>query len=66
MPRVLLFLVSLLATTLFAADTPDRAVRERVVVKAPVAEVWKAWTTNDGVASFFAPGANIGSPAQGR
>jgi uncharacterized protein YndB with AHSA1/START domain len=29
------------------------------IVNAPVRAVWKAWTTNEGVQTFFAPKANI-------
>jgi uncharacterized protein YndB with AHSA1/START domain len=28
-------------------------------VKAPVTEVWKAWTTEEGVTTFFAPAARV-------
>ena len=34
---------------------PDIVVAK--VVNAPVAEVWKAWTTAEGIESFFAPKA---------
>jgi uncharacterized protein YndB with AHSA1/START domain len=34
---------------------PDIAVTK--VINAPVAEVWKAWTTAEGIESFFAPKA---------
>ncbi len=37
------------------ALAPDIVVT--AVVNAPVAEVWKAWTTPDGIESFFAPKA---------
>ena len=37
------------------ALAPDIVVT--AVVNAPVAEVWKAWTTSDGIESFFAPKA---------
>jgi uncharacterized protein YndB with AHSA1/START domain len=36
----------------------DRIVTEGIV-NAPVAEVWKAWTTSDGLASWLAPHADI-------
>ena len=39
--------------------SPDRAIRGEVVVDAPVADVWTAWTTEDGIRSFFAPDCNI-------
>lgn len=41
------------------ADVSKQVLRKSVRVKAPVGEVWKAWTTADGVKSFFAPEANI-------
>ena len=34
---------------------PDIAVTK--TINAPVADVWKAWTTTDGIESFFAPKA---------
>jgi len=37
----------------------ERAVVKQVVVKAPVEAVWNAWTTTDGIKSFFAPDARI-------
>src|SRR4030042_2061962 len=37
------------------ALAPDITVTK--VVNAPVAEVWKAWTTTEGIESFFAPKA---------
>ena len=43
-----------------AAD-PDlsRILDKQVVVAAPVAAVWRAWTTHEGAATFFAPRAKI-------
>jgi uncharacterized protein YndB with AHSA1/START domain len=37
----------------------DRVLRGAVTVAAPVEDVWDAWTTEDGVRSFFAPGAHV-------
>lgn len=37
----------------------DRVLRTRLALEAPVEEVWKAWTTEEGVKSFFAPGCRI-------
>jgi uncharacterized protein YndB with AHSA1/START domain len=47
-----------------AAQGAGNAVQERVIVKqvvvaAPLAQVWAAWTTREGVISFFAPEARI-------
>jgi len=38
---------------------PDRAIRGEVIVEASLDEVWEAWTTPQGVTSFFAPGCNM-------
>lgn len=37
----------------------QRTIRKEVTVAAPLAEVWKAWTTTEGAKTFFAPEANI-------
>ncbi len=42
-----------------AATQPDRAIRYEFVVAAPPAEVWKAWTTDAGLRSFFSPTSRI-------
>ena len=36
-----------------------RRIRKEVIVDAPRAHVWQAWTTSDGARTFFAPEANI-------
>ncbi len=38
----------------------EREIRGEVVVSAPVSQVWEAWTTEEGISSFFAPACNIG------
>lgn len=38
---------------------PDRAIAGEAVVNAPLSEVWKVWTTEEGVRSFFAPECSI-------
>ncbi len=40
------------------ADNPARVIEGEVIVEASVGEVWDAWTTEQGVTSFFAPAAN--------
>ncbi|MGH9956569.1 MAG: SRPBCC family protein [Pyrinomonadaceae bacterium] len=46
--------------TAVTARTPsDRAVRFEIVLNAPVERVWDAWTTRDGIKSFFAPDCDI-------
>jgi uncharacterized protein YndB with AHSA1/START domain len=36
-----------------------RQISYQVQVPAPISEVWKAWTTEEGVKSFFAPECRI-------
>jgi uncharacterized protein YndB with AHSA1/START domain len=45
----------------FSADTPDidRTIKLEIVVNAPAEKVWRAWTTRDGIKSFFAPDCDI-------
>lgn len=38
---------------------PDKRITKEVVVHAPPGDVWKAWTTNEGAETFFAPKTNI-------
>jgi uncharacterized protein YndB with AHSA1/START domain len=38
---------------------PLRALRKELVVTASRPEVWRAWTTNEGAATFFAPRTDI-------
>ena len=52
MKSIPLFL-SLLSLTTFAADK-ERSLEKYVEVPASRAEVWRAWTTSEGLASFFA------------
>jgi len=37
----------------------DRSIKLEIILNAPVAKVWKAWTTRDGIRSFFAPDCDI-------
>lgn len=48
-----------------AAD-PHRVIAGDVIVNAPIGEVWKAWTTEEGVRSFFAPECAIDLRVDGR
>lgn len=41
------------------ATASERALSLKVKVAAPIADVWKAWTSVEGIRSFFAPGAKI-------
>jgi len=50
------------ATLLFAATAAiatERSLDKEAVVAAPIESVWRAWTTRDGIRTFFAPDAEI-------
>lgn len=52
-------LTSLLLAAALQAQAAERALDKEVTVPAGVDAVWQAWTTTEGVTSFFAPGAEI-------
>lgn len=41
------------------SSAAERAIDKEIVVEADVDRVWDAWTTRDGITSFFAPDAQI-------
>lgn len=41
------------------ADAAERAIDKQVLVAAPIAQVWQAWTTREGIVGFMAPGAEV-------
>ena len=41
------------------AQDVHRTIRLEIVVNAPVEKAWRAWTTRDGIKSFFAPDCDI-------
>lgn len=43
----------------------ERAIHLERVVKASSDDVWKAWTTQEGIASFFAPASRVEPRADG-
>ena len=49
----LLLLLSLTATA------AERAIEKTIVVPATLDQAWEAWTTREGIISFFAPDAKI-------
>jgi uncharacterized protein YndB with AHSA1/START domain len=55
----LILVVPVLGVVPFPAVAQERALVKTATVKAPAAEVWKAWTTAAGIKSFFAPDARI-------
>src|SRR4029450_729411 len=47
------------------APAGDRVLRAEMVIGAPVEDVWKAWASEEGVKTFFAPGAHIEPRVEG-
>ena len=41
------------------AAAAERMIEKQAVVNAPIEEVWKAWTTSEGIKGFFAPEARV-------
>ncbi|HEV2219655.1 MAG TPA: hypothetical protein VGV08_03745 [Casimicrobiaceae bacterium] len=68
MPALRLVLIAALAT--FMRDVPAQTLAPDIVaakgIDAPVAEVWMAWTTPEGIESVFAPRAAKVVPEPGR
>lgn len=48
-----------LAAALAPVLAAERALDKEVLVPASVDEVWAAWTTREGIVSFFAPDAKV-------
>jgi uncharacterized protein YndB with AHSA1/START domain len=42
-----------------AAQAAERTIEKQVVINATLDEAWAAWTTREGIVSFFAPDARI-------
>jgi uncharacterized protein YndB with AHSA1/START domain len=61
MKKVFLSAYALIVFSFLAMNVAaqDRAINEKVTVKANVDDVWKAWTTTEGVKTFFAPDAKV-------
>jgi uncharacterized protein YndB with AHSA1/START domain len=45
--------------TSLAATAAERAIDKDVVINATLDQAWQAWTTREGIVSFFAPDATI-------
>ena len=41
------------------AIASDRVLRRELTIAASVQDVWKAWTTDEGIATFFAPKGHV-------
>jgi uncharacterized protein YndB with AHSA1/START domain len=46
-------------TGLAGGEPGDRVLRTELTVDAPIDDVWRAWTTEEGVRTFFAPAGRI-------
>lgn len=53
------YLVFTYLATSCTSPATERAIDEKITVKAGADEVWKAWTTSAGIKTFFAPDANV-------
>ena len=53
------FAPTMMVLSPLAGSGGERAIEREVVVPAGVAAVWEAWTTREGIISFFAPGAEV-------
>lgn len=62
MKRLLAMLACLAAAS---ATAQERLIFKEAEVEAPIAAVWAAWTTREGIESFFAPQALIEPRAGG-
>ena len=60
-----LALLAAIAALAFAAHADERRITKEVIVAAPVEAVWKAWTTSEGIATFFAPEAKVDARPDG-
>lgn len=60
--RVKSIICLILVGALFTATdavAEERAINEKITVKANIDDVWTAWTTSDGIKTFFAPDAKV-------
>lgn len=48
------------------APLPAKAIEKSIEVSAPVSEVWKAWTTREGLRTFLCPDAEVELKPMGR
>ena len=58
-PARLIALVAALLGIAPSAAAAERSIDKTIVVNATVDQVWEAWTTREGIVSFFAPDAKI-------
>jgi len=61
--KILVAVLAIVASVL--AHAQERYVDKEVRVKAPIDAVWQAWTTSEGIKSFFAPDARVEARVDG-
>lgn len=61
LPRRILRLAAaaVLIASPLTAPAAEKAIEKEVIVPATLEQAWAAWTTREGIVSFFAPGAEI-------
>jgi len=64
-PGTILIVIMAVWNGMVTAATGERVIHAEVIVDAPIEQVWKAWTTEAGVKSFFAPGCKIDTCVDG-
>ena len=52
-------LVGLFCAAALLSQAAERVIEKDVVVRATLDEAWAAWTTREGITSFFAPDAKV-------
>ena len=67
-PNTLLACCLVIAFTAFPTLAAERAIDKEIVIPATLDAAWAAWTTREGIVSFFAPDvmvdAKVGGPFQ--
>lgn len=64
--KTLLVPLALATAVALPALSAERAVEKVAIIPASNAEVWRAWTTSEGIVSFFAPEAIVEPKPFGR
>jgi uncharacterized protein YndB with AHSA1/START domain len=66
MKVTLISVMVFICTATVLAQKPERTVHAEILVNSKIENVWKAWTTEAGVKSFFAPGCNVSAQVGGQ
>ena len=63
--RIVALSLLLLLSAATSTSAAERSINKEIVLDATVVQVWQAWTTREGIVSFFAPDANVDARAGG-